>query len=76
MNGHGRRPGSSGASRDPIRDRIAQAMINLTGIHGYDATSVEAVCGLSEVPRTEFLRRFADKEACYLDAYDTERSWT
>lgn len=69
MNGHGRRPRQNG-SGDPIRDRVVQAMIQLTGIHGYDATSVEAVCGLADVPRAEFLRRFADKEACYLDAYD------
>jgi AcrR family transcriptional regulator len=49
---------------------MAQALISLTGSHGYEATTIEAICGLAEVSRSEFLRRFADKEECYLDAYD------
>jgi AcrR family transcriptional regulator len=40
---------------------MAQALISLTGSHGYEATTIEAICGLAEVPRSEFLRRFADK---------------
>jgi AcrR family transcriptional regulator len=45
-------------------------MVSLTGSHGYEATTVEAVCGLAEIPRSEFDRAFGGKEECYLAAYD------
>jgi AcrR family transcriptional regulator len=45
-------------------------MIRLSGTHGYQATTVEAVCGLAEVPRSEFTRRFADAEDCFVAAHD------
>ena len=61
------RPGESG---DPVRDRIAHAMIGLAGTHGYEATSVEAVCGRAEVLQSDFESRYSDKEECYVDAYD------
>jgi AcrR family transcriptional regulator len=60
----------TGESSDPVRDRIATAIIGLAGTHGYEATSVEAVCGRAEVPSNEFESRFDGKEECYLDAYD------
>jgi AcrR family transcriptional regulator len=45
-------------------------MLSLTGTHGYYATTVDAICGLAEVPHAEFATRFANKEECYLVAYD------
>jgi AcrR family transcriptional regulator len=71
VSGHDRRtrPADSG---DPIRDRIARAMIKLSGRHGYEATTVEALCGLADVPRSEFSRRFSSKEDCFLNAWDEQ----
>ncbi len=54
----------------PERDRIAEALVHLVGARGYDATTVEAVVELAEVRREDFDRRFADKEECFLAAYD------
>lgn len=45
-------------------------MIDLCGSHGYQATTVEAICGLADAHHSEFSRRFADKEDCYVAAYD------
>jgi AcrR family transcriptional regulator len=45
-------------------------MVNLTGSHGYDATTIDAVCARAEVPQEEFFARFDCKEDCFLDAYD------
>ena len=69
MSAHKRRS-RPGASDDSVRDGLLRAIITLTGTHGYEATTVEAVCGLAEVPRSEFFRRFEDKESCYVAAYD------
>jgi AcrR family transcriptional regulator len=71
VTGKGRRPRPAD-SGDPIRDRLVRAMIKMSGRHGYDATTVEAVCGLAEVPRSEFSRRYASKEDCFLDAFDEQ----
>lgn len=57
-------------SGDPVRDSLTRAIVSLTGTHGYAATTVEAVCGLAEIPYSEFARRFIDKEDCYLAAYN------
>jgi AcrR family transcriptional regulator len=45
-------------------------MISLSGTHGYQATTVEAVCGFAEVPRSEFSSRFTYKEDCFVAAHD------
>jgi AcrR family transcriptional regulator len=45
-------------------------MLSLVGTHGYTATTTDAVCGLAEVSLSDFRSRFADKEECYLAAYD------
>jgi AcrR family transcriptional regulator len=45
-------------------------MVGVTGTHGYDATTIEAVCARAEVSRCDFDRSFADKEDCFLCAYD------
>jgi AcrR family transcriptional regulator len=45
-------------------------MLSLTGTHGYEPTTIDAICGLSEVSLPEFESRFADKEEVYLAAYD------
>jgi AcrR family transcriptional regulator len=61
------RPASSG---DPVRDRIAAAMVDLVGSHGYEATAIEAVCERAGIARADFDRRFADKEDCFLGLHD------
>jgi AcrR family transcriptional regulator len=45
-------------------------MVDVAGTHGYDATTIEAVCARAETPRAEFDRFYSDKEDCFLRAYD------
>lgn len=45
-------------------------MVDLVAEHGYEATSVRAVCERAGVERAEFDRRFADKEDCFLTLHD------
>jgi AcrR family transcriptional regulator len=45
-------------------------MISLSGTHGYRNTTIDALCGLAEVDRSEFDARFADREDCYVAAHD------
>jgi AcrR family transcriptional regulator len=45
-------------------------MLSLAGTHGYTATTIDAVCGLAEVPLSDFRSRFADKEECFLAVHD------
>lgn len=58
-----------GAASDPIRDRIAAAMVQLIASRGYEATALEEVCGRAGVGRAEFDRRFAGKEECFLSLH-------
>jgi len=61
--------GGSGPA-DPARERIAAAMVELVGGHGYAATSVEAVCERARAGRSHFERCFAGKEDCFLSLHD------
>jgi AcrR family transcriptional regulator len=45
-------------------------MVDLVAEHGFEATSVRAVCERAAVGRAEFDRRFADKEDCFLTLHD------
>jgi AcrR family transcriptional regulator len=60
----------AGPSADALSERLAEAIVALTGTHGYEATTVEAICARAELPLEEFERRFAGKEECFLFAYD------
>lgn len=58
------------APADPARDRIAAAMIDLVGSHGYAEASVEMVCEQAKTRRSHFDRCFAGKEDCFLTLHD------
>jgi AcrR family transcriptional regulator len=45
-------------------------MVAAVSEHGYEATTIAHVVGLSGVSRTAFYKQFANKEACYLAALD------
>lgn len=57
-------------SADPVRARIAAAMVSLVGNHGYAQTSVEMVCEQARTRRSHFDRCFAGKEDCFLSLHD------
>jgi AcrR family transcriptional regulator len=58
------------AQADPVRDRIAAAMIAIVGARGYAETSVEMVCEQARTRRSHFDRCFAGKEDCFLSVHD------
>lgn len=60
----------SSRGRDPARDRIATAMVDLVGNHGFAAAGVETVCERAQVNRSHFNRCFADLEDCFLSIHD------
>jgi AcrR family transcriptional regulator len=54
------------ASGDPVRNRIALAMIELAAEHGLEATTVAMLCERAGVGRAAFDRSFTSKEDCFL----------
>ena len=56
--------------RDPARERIAAAMVEMVADHGFAAVDVAAVCERAEVGRAHFDRCFADLEDCFLGLHD------
>jgi len=52
------------------RGEIVEAMIRVVGDKGYLATSVADVIAEANVSRTTFYKHFADKRACFLEAFD------
>ena len=52
------------------RERILAAMIAVAGTKGYGATTVGDVTRRARVSRDTFYEQFANKEACFLAAYD------
>ncbi|HEU4907035.1 MAG TPA: TetR/AcrR family transcriptional regulator [Solirubrobacterales bacterium] len=52
------------------RERILEAMVRMSAAKGYEATTVEDVLEYAGVTRENFDEMFADKEACFLEAYD------
>jgi AcrR family transcriptional regulator len=55
---------------DPVRARIASAMVDLVGSYGYAQTSIEMVCERARTRRSHFDRCFAGKEDCFLSIHD------
>lgn len=53
-------------SEDPVRKRIAMAMVELAAEHGLEATTVAMVCERAGVGRAAFDRNFTGKEDCFL----------
>lgn len=54
----------------PKRERILEGMLRSVGCSGYDATSVRTVLDSTGLYRQAFYDNFADKDACYLEAFD------
>jgi len=52
------------------RGRILEALVEVGAQRGYEGITVDEVAGLAGVDRAEFERHFADKEACFLAAYE------
>ncbi|HEX3241229.1 MAG TPA: helix-turn-helix domain-containing protein [Solirubrobacterales bacterium] len=51
-------------------ERILEAMLRVVAERGYEEATVTEVVALAGVTRAEFERHFADKEGCFLVAYD------
>jgi AcrR family transcriptional regulator len=56
--------------RDPARQRIADAIVEIVADHGFAAVDVETLCERAEVGRSHFDRCFADLEDCFLGVHD------
>ena len=54
----------------PKRQRILEGMLEVVGTNGYDTASVRMVLDLTGLYRQAFYDEFADKDACYLEAFD------
>ena len=54
----------------PKREKILEGMLEAVGEEGYDATSVRTVLDRSGLYRQAFYDNFADKDSCYLAAFD------
>ena len=54
----------------PKRQRILKGMLEAVGAEGYESTSVRSVLDRTGIYRQAFYDNFADKDDCYLHAYD------
>jgi AcrR family transcriptional regulator len=52
------------------RERLLEAMVRSTAANGYEATTVAHVIASAGLSRDVFDEMFADKESCFLAAYD------
>lgn len=52
------------------RDRLLDAAVRVVAEKGYAATTISDLTKVASVSRTTFYEFFADKEACFLVAYD------
>lgn len=68
-NGDGERPPRQ-AIPPSQRERLLVGMARTVSIQGYAATSVADVLREARISRRTFYERFADKEDCFLAAYD------
>jgi AcrR family transcriptional regulator len=58
------------AGSETRRQAILDATVRVVGRKGYKATSVADVIAEADVSRTTFYKHFADKQECFLAAYD------
>jgi AcrR family transcriptional regulator len=58
-----------GSVEDPVRGRIATAMIELAVEHGFESTTIAMVCEQAAVGRAAFDRNFSGKEDCFLQVH-------
>jgi AcrR family transcriptional regulator len=54
----------------PKRQKILEGMLEVVGTNGYDTASVRMVLDLTGLYRQAFYDEFADKDVCYLEAFD------
>jgi len=54
----------------PKRQAILEGMLEAIGVKGYEATSVRTVLDRTGLYRQAFYDNFADKDDCYLQAFD------
>jgi AcrR family transcriptional regulator len=52
------------------RERLLEAMLKVAAAKGYETTTVDDVAEVAGVSRETFDEMFADKAACFLEAYD------
>lgn len=68
------RPGRHQLTREDVshsqRERMLVAMLQSVSDRGYAATTVAHVVARAAVSRSSFYAQFADKEACFVSAYD------
>jgi AcrR family transcriptional regulator len=65
----GKTGGSSAGSKPTQRDRILQAIIELTAKHGYQSVSIAQISSHARVSSATFYELFEGKEDCLLAAY-------
>jgi AcrR family transcriptional regulator len=64
-------PGESGnETRRSSRERLIVAVIAAVAERGYRQTTVADILVRADVPRATYYELFADKEECFLAAYD------
>ncbi len=68
------RPGRHNIAREDVarsqRERMLVATLHCVAELGYPATTVADIVGRAAVSRSTFYAQFADKEACFIAAYD------
>jgi AcrR family transcriptional regulator len=52
------------------RERLLRAMASCVGSNGYAATTIADIVRVAHTSRSAFYEQFADKEACFLAAYE------
>jgi AcrR family transcriptional regulator len=52
------------------RERLLRAMASCVGSNGYADTTIADIVRVARTSRTAFYEQFADKEACFLAAYE------
>lgn len=66
--------GPHGLSREQVvehqRERILAAMVATAGTQGFRATTIGDITSRARVSRDTFYEQFANKEACFVAAYD------
>ena len=67
-------PGRHGLSRDAVsesqRQRLLNGVVDAVVEHGYNATTIAQLIEAAAVSRRTFYEHFADKEECFLAAYE------
>ncbi len=59
-----------GLATSQKRQAMLEAMLATVGKSGYEQTSVRAVLSHTGIYRQAFYDNFADKQGCFLEAYD------